>query len=51
MDPDAQFAYVCYIIYAIICTVTAVALFVIMLLVIKKVGSSDRVIPLMLLML
>ena len=51
MNPDAQFAYVCYIIYAIICAVTAVALFVIMIKVTKKVGSTDRVIPLMLLML
>ena len=51
MDPDAQFAYVCYIIYSIICVVTAIALFVIMIKVIMKVGSTDRVIPLMLLML
>ena len=51
LDGDEQFAFVCYAIYAVICGITFVVLVIIMVNVIRKVGATDKIIPLMLAML
>ena len=51
LDGDEQFAFVCYAIYAVICAITFVVLAIIMVNVIRKVGATDKIIPLMLAML
>ena len=51
LSGDAQFAYVTYSTYAAICAITFVVLAIIMVKVILKVGSTDKIIPAMLAML
>jgi len=51
MNSATQFAYICYIICTVVSLLTAIVLILIMLKVIKKVGTSDLIIPTMLLML
>ena len=51
LDPGQQFAFVGYAVYCGVCFITAIILLIIMAKVIKKVGSSDKVIPTMLVML
>ena len=51
LDPDKQFAYISYIIFAAICLITFLVLLYITYKVIKKVGGTDVVIPMMLFML
>lgn len=48
---DARFAYVMYIIFTLICLVTTFVFIWITIKVVKKVGRTDTVIPLMLVML
>ena len=48
---DKQFAFVSYAVYAAVCAITFVVLLIIMIKVIQKVGSTDRIIPAMLVML
>ena len=48
---DARFAYVMYIIFTLICLVTTFVFIWITVKVVKKVGRTDTVIPLMLVML
>ena len=51
LEADATFAYTMYIIFTFICLATCVAFVFITMKVIKKVGSTDKIIPLMLFML
>ena len=51
LPDDHQFAYISYLILAIIYALTFLALLYLTVKVIKKVGASDRVIPLMLIFL
>ena len=51
MSPDESFAFWVYAIAAIICCITVCVFVYIEINVIKKVGASDKVIPMMLLML
>jgi hypothetical protein len=51
LPPDKKYAYACYVTFACICFLTFVALLYITCKVIKKVGFTDIVFPLMLVML
>ena len=51
LEPDQQFAFVSYSIFAGICSITFWVLLYITIKVIKKVGSTDKIIPTMLIML
>jgi hypothetical protein len=51
LPPDKKYAYACYVTFACICFLTFVALLYITCKVIKKVGFTDIVFPLMLIML
>ena len=51
LSDDEEFAYICYVIFSIISLVTALFLFVITVKVIQKVGATDKIIPIMLVML
>ena len=51
MDSDDEYAYICYVICAAICFITMAVLLYITVKVVKKVGSADVIIPMMLCML
>ena len=51
LSGDIKFAYIWYVIFAGLCFITSAALFYIMIKVVKKVGSQDKILPLMLIML
>ena len=51
LKPDQEFAFIVYIIFAIICLVTALVLLYITYKVLKLVGASDKIIPTMLICL
>ena len=51
LKDDAEFAYICYVIFSLICLLTFFVLLFITIQVIKRVGSADKIIPLMLIML
>jgi hypothetical protein len=51
LNDDAEFAYICYVIFGLICLLTLFVLLYITIQVIKMVGSADKTIPLMLIML
>ena len=48
MPGDEEFAYIWYIVFTIICFLTSFVLIYITVKVVKKVGQSDKIIPLML---
>ena len=51
LTSDKEFAYIAYIIFSIICIITFLVLLYITVKVIKKVGATDIIIPMMLVML
>ena len=51
LTSDKEFAYIAYIIFSIICIITFFVLLYITVKVIKKVGTTDIIIPMMLVML
>ena len=51
LSDDREFAYICYIIFSIISLITFLVLLIITVKVIKKVGATDKIIPIMLVML
>ena len=51
LDSDVKFAYIWYIVFVIICGITFLILLYITIQVIKRVGSTDKIIPAMMIML
>ena len=51
LEDDEEFAYVLYLILFFVCIFTVLVLIYITVLVIQKVGSTDKIIPAMLIML
>ena len=48
LEPDQEFAFIIYIVFAVICLATFIVLLYITLKVVKLVGASDKIIPAML---
>ena len=51
LDNDKEFAYITYVVLSLICGLTFLVLLYITIKVIKKVGTTDKIIPAMLIML
>ena len=51
LDGDERFAFILYSIFAVLCFITFLVLIYIMVKVFHKVGTTDKIMPLMLFML